>query len=112
MAALRNGVLAAVGPGDFDRPGNFFTRLIAWRQAHIPDDDVTTLVHGDYRIGNLMFPSTQLRVDVLFARELSTLGHPPADVTHNGRGRVSRPEDCGGIAGIDHAALGIPDREG
>lgn len=132
LAALHNVDVAAVGLADFGRPGNFFARqigrwsrqwelsktredanmerLIAWLPEHIPDDDVTTLVHGDYRIGNLMFHPTEPRVVAILDWELSTLGHPLADVAHNAMAWMSRPDEYGGIAGLDLDGLGIPQR--
>jgi aminoglycoside phosphotransferase (APT) family kinase protein len=130
LAALHNVDFAAVGLGDFGRPGNYFARqisrwtrqwqlsrtrddaaidrLIAWLPEHVPADDTTSLVHGDYRIGNLMFSQTEPCVVALLDWELSTLGHPLADLAHTAVAWLSRPEEYGGLAGIDLAALGIP----
>jgi aminoglycoside phosphotransferase (APT) family kinase protein len=131
LAALHNVHFAAVGLGDFGRPGNYFARqigrwtrqwelsrtrddadidqLIAWLPQHLPADETTSLVHGDYRIGNLMFHPTEPRVVALLDWELSTLGHPLADLAHSAIAWLSRPEEYGGLAGIDLDALGIPD---
>jgi len=133
LAALHNVDVAAVGLSDFGRPGNYFgrqiarwtrqwelsktredaniDRLVAWLPAHVPDDDVTSIVHGDYRIGNLMFHPTRPEVVAVLDWELSTLGHPLADLAHCAMAWVSRPEQYGGIEGLDLDALGLPSRE-
>jgi len=132
LAAFHNVDVAAVGLADFGKPGNYFARqigrwtrqwelsktradanidhLVAWLPAHIPADDTTSLVHGDYRIGNLMFHPTRPEVVAVLDWELSTLGHPLADLAHCAMAWVSKPDEYGGIAGLDLDALGIPDR--
>ena len=123
----------AVGLGDFGRPGNYFSRqihrwtqqyraseterfdsmehLIEWLPAHLPADDTTTLVHGDYRPGNLIIHPTEPRVAAVLDWELSTLGHPL------GRPRVLLPCRIGsarewdGFRGKDLTALGIPSEQ-
>ena len=124
---------AAVGLGDYGKPGNYFARqisrwskqwelsrtrddvnvekLIAWLPAHIPDDDRTSLVHGDYRIGNLMFHPTGTHVVAVLDWELSTLGHPLADVAHTAIAWLTASDEYGGLIGVDVAALGIPSLE-
>jgi aminoglycoside phosphotransferase (APT) family kinase protein len=133
LAALHNVDFAAVGLADFGKPGNYFARqinrwsrqwqlsrtredlhierLIAWLPEHIPADDTTSLVHGDYRIGNLMFHPTEPRVVALLDWELSTLGHPLADVAHSAIAWLSQPDEYGGLLGRDLEALGLPDLE-
>lgn len=133
LAALHNVDLAAVGLGDYGRPGNYFARqvsrwsrqwaevrtrddahierLIAWLPAHIPAEEITSIVHGDYRIGNLMFHPTEPRVVALLDWELSTLGHPLADLAHSAMAWLSGPDEYGGIYGLDLDALGIPSLE-
>lgn len=130
LAALHNVDVAAVGLSDYGKPGNFFARqiarwtrqwdlskvqddpsidrLAAWLPAHIPADDTTRLVHGDYRIGNLMFHPERPEVVAVLDWELSTLGHPLADLAHCAMTWVSKPDEYGGIEGLDLAALGIP----
>jgi len=94
-----------VGLGDFGRPGSYFARqvsrwsrqyelskteaipamdeLLAWLPLHIPDEDITTLVHGDYRLGNLILHPAEPRVLAVLDWELSTLGHPLADLAYS-----------------------------
>lgn len=132
LAAFHNVDYAAVGLADFGKPGNYFARqigrwtrqwelsrtredahidhLVAWLPAHVPEDDTTSLVHGDYRIGNLMFHPTRPEVVAVLDWELSTLGHPLADLAHCAMAWVSKPDEYGGIAGLDLEALGLPDR--
>lgn len=130
LAALHNVRPAAVGLADFGRPGDYFARqiarwsrqwrenrtredaameaLIAWLPAHIPPGEVTGIVHGDFRVGNLMFHPTEPRVIAILDWELATLGHPLADLAHIGMAWQTRPEEYGGIAGLEIEALGIP----
>jgi len=82
--------------------------LIAWLPQHIPAGDETTVVHGDYRMDNLIFHATEPRVVAILDWELSTLGHPLADFSYNCMGWHIPPEDFRGIGGLDIAALGIP----
>lgn len=130
LAALHNVDFAAIGLQDYGRPGNYFARqvsrwsrqwaeirtrddayierLIAWLTTHIPAEEITSIVHGDYRIGNLMFHPTEPRVVALLDWELSTLGHPLADLAHSAMAWLSSPDEYGGIRGLDLDALGIP----
>lgn len=131
LAAFHNVDPAAVGLADFGRPGNFFARqvarwsrqwalsrtredanidrLVAWLPDHIPDEETAGLVHGDFRIGNLMFHPTEPRVVAVLDFELSTLGHPLADLAHSMMAWISRPDEYGGLMGLDLNALGIPE---
>jgi len=131
LARLHDVDWQAVGLEGFGRPGNYFARQIArwtrqweaarfrdipdlarladWLPQHVPPDDETTIVHGDYRIGNLMFHPTEPRVVAVLDWELSTLGHPLADLAFSALAWRSTPEEYGGIAGLDRQALGIPD---
>lgn len=133
LAALHRVDPAAVGLADYGRPGNYFTRqvsrwskqweasrtranpaldrLIAWLPSHIPPGDETAICHGDFRIGNLMFDPVEPRVVGVLDWELSTLGHPLADLGFNAMAWHTRPDEYGGIRGLDLAALGIPSLE-
>jgi aminoglycoside phosphotransferase (APT) family kinase protein len=133
LARLHKVDWRAVGLKGFGRPGNYFARQIArwtrawhasrtreipeldrlaeWLPAHVPVDDETTIVHGDFRLGNLMFHPTEPRVIGLLDWELSTLGHPLADLAFNCLLWHSTPAMYYGIEGLDHAALGIPARD-
>jgi aminoglycoside phosphotransferase (APT) family kinase protein len=125
---------SSVGLGDFGRPGDYFERqLNRWSKqwdesptddipaldrlidllsdARPQDDGLVSLAHGDYRMGNLMFHPTEPRVIGILDWELATLGHPLADVGFAAMAWHCRPQDYGGIAGLDHEALGIPSQE-
>jgi aminoglycoside phosphotransferase (APT) family kinase protein len=130
LAALHNVDPAAVDLSDYGKSGNYFARqiarwtkqwelsrtrddtniarLIAWLLQNIPDDDATAVSHGDYRVGNVMFHETEPRVIAILDWELSTLGHPLADLAHACMGWHSRPEEYGGLKGLDLTALGLP----
>jgi aminoglycoside phosphotransferase (APT) family kinase protein len=124
----------AVGLEDYGRPGNYFERQIArWsRQYHAspgpripaldrlvewlpgampPDDGAVAIAHGDFRIGNLMFHPDEPRVIAVLDWELSTLGHPLADLGFCVMPWHTTPEEYCGIRGLDHRALGIPDED-
>jgi aminoglycoside phosphotransferase (APT) family kinase protein len=121
---------ARLGLADFGKPGNYFARqigrwskqyrasetehieamekLLAWLPQNIPADDETTLVHGDYRLDNMIFHATEPRIIAVVDWELSTLGHPLADFSYHVMvWRVPAGENRG-LAGIDCTALGIP----
>ncbi len=132
LAAIHSVDLKATGLEDFGRSGNYFERqvgrwtkqyraaetdsipemdaLIDWLPAHMPgDDDVTSLIHGDYRIDNLMFAPDSLEVVAVFDWELSTLGHPIADLAYQMMQRyMGRDWQIRGLAGLDTEQLGIP----
>ena len=131
IAALHNVDYGAIGLGDFGKPGNYFARqiarwakqykasetehidameqLIAWLPEHIPaDDGATSIVHGDYRLDNLIFHPTEPRILAILDWELSTIGHPLADFSYHLMSWHIKPEGFRGIAGLDLAALGIP----
>jgi aminoglycoside phosphotransferase (APT) family kinase protein len=134
MARLHRVDWKAVGLSHFGRPGNYFARqihrwtsqyraseteriesmekLIRWLPDHIPMDDETTLVHGDYRPGNLIVHPTEPRIVAVLDWELSTLGHPLADVAYNCVPYRTGPgENLGGVEGVDLRDLGIPTEE-
>jgi aminoglycoside phosphotransferase (APT) family kinase protein len=130
LARLHDVDWQAVGLADFGRPGNYFARqiarwtrqwelsrfrdipdlerLAAWLPGNIPEDDEATIVHGDYRIGNIMFHPTEPRAVGVLDWELSTLGHPLADVAFSCLAWRSTPAEYGGVLGLDLAGLGIP----
>ena len=83
-------------------------RLIEWLPAHVPEDDETSLVHGDFRIDNLIFHPTEPRVLAVLDWELSTLGHPLADFAYHCMTWRVTPSEFRGLKGHDLAALGIP----
>ena len=131
IAALHGIDYRAAGLEDFGRPGNFFERqiarwtkqyledaeagrdaamdrLIAWLPANIPADDETTVVHGDFRIDNMIFHPTEPRVIAVLDWELSTLGHPLADFAFHAMMYHMPPHIVAGLHGTDLAALNIP----
>ena len=83
-------------------------RLMAWLPEHLPDDDQTTISHGDFRLENMIFHPTEPRVLAVVDWELSTLGAPFADLAHNCL-PYHVPDDIrGDITGLDYASYGIP----
>ena len=130
MAALHNVDIAKVGLTDFGKPGNYFARqigrwskqyqlsqtekidemdeLLAWLPSHIPDGDENSIVHGDYRLDNMIFDRNQPKVLAVLDWELATIGHPLADFSYHCMSWHIPPGQFRGIAGIDIAALGIP----
>lgn len=125
----------ALGLEDFGKPGNYFgrqiarwtrqyrasattkvepmERLIDWLPSHVPDDDSASVVHGDFRLDNLVVHPEEPRVLAVLDWELSTVGHPLADFTYHlmtwqmpGIGTA-----IAGLSGRDLEALGIPDEE-
>lgn len=83
-------------------------RLIEWLPAHIPEDERTSIVHGDFRVGNVMLHETEPKVIAVLDWELSTLGHPMADLAHGCMGWHSSPDEFGGLLGLDLEGLVIP----
>ncbi|WP_175855972.1 phosphotransferase family protein [Burkholderia anthina] len=130
IAALHAVDIAKAGLDTFGKSGNYFarqiarwskqcsastipvseamTRLIAWLPERIPDDDETTLVHGDFRLDNLVFHPTESRVLAVLDWELSTLGHPLADFAYHCMSWRIAPTVWRGIAGLPLDMLGIP----
>jgi len=134
IAALHSVDPGAAGLSDFGRAGNYFERqigrwgrqylasitqpiaamdhLMAWLPAHMPasarDASKVAIVHGDYRLDNLVFHPAQPRVLAVLDWELSTLGHPLADFSYHCMAWHIPPGAFRGIGGLDHAALGIP----
>lgn len=120
-----------IGLSDYGKPGNYFDRQIArwsrqcrestgpripaldrltdWVVRHAPaDDGAVAISHGDFRIGNMMFHPTEPRVIAILDWELSTLGHPMADLGFCAMPWNSAPDEYGGILGTDWADAGIP----
>jgi aminoglycoside phosphotransferase (APT) family kinase protein len=130
IAALHSVDYAAIGLADFGKPGNYFVRqigrwskqyqaseterieamdrLIEWLPHHVPAGDETSIVHGDYRIDNLMFDQKEPRIRAILDWELSTLGHPLADFSYHCMSWHIEPGQFRGIGGLDYKALGIP----
>ncbi|MCA0241192.1 MAG: phosphotransferase [Proteobacteria bacterium] len=134
IAALHTVDLRAVALEDYGKPGSYFERqigrwskqylasaterieamerLIEWLPAHLPasarDDGQATIVHGDYRLDNLIFHPTEPRVVAVLDWELSTIGHPLADFSYHCMAWHIPPGEFRGMAGADFAALGIP----
>ncbi len=134
IAALHTVDHRAIGLDDFGKPGNYFARqigrwskqykasetekidamdrLIDWLPEHIPEDDgSTSIVHGDYRLDNLIFHPTEPRILAILDWELSTIGHPLADFSYHLMSWHISPSGFRGIAGLDLAALGIPSQD-
>lgn len=133
LAAVHRVDIDAAGLSGFGKPGNYFSRQIArWSEQYcasqtqsIPamdslmellparcptDDGMVALVHGDFRVDNLMFDRRSPRVLAIVDWELSTLGHPLADLGYLCMAlRLPRNPALPGLAGLDRAALGIPD---
>ena len=132
IAALHVVDPQSLGLADFGRQGGYFSRqiarwtaqyratetgrieameqLIAWLPEALPDGlDETRLVHGDFRIDNLIFHPTEPRVIAVIDWELSTLGHPLADLAYHLMSWRLSPAEFRGLAGENLDALGIPD---
>ena len=88
-------------------------RLIDWLPENIPDDDTSSIVHGDFRLDNMIIHPTEPRVVAVLDWELSTIGHPLADFTYHLMAWQMPEIGIGstGLAGKDLAALGIPDED-
>ncbi|TGQ33877.1 MULTISPECIES: phosphotransferase family protein [unclassified Mesorhizobium] len=135
LAALHDVDVEAAGLGDFGKPGSYFERqfarwtgqyrasetgtvadmdrLIAWLETHLPaDDGRVSLVHGDYRLDNMIFAPERPQVLAVLDWELSTLGHPFADIAYQCmQWRLPHSSGFRGLGGIDRAALGLPSEE-
>ncbi len=130
IAQLHTIDYAAIGLADFGKPGNYFGRqidrwtrqykasetekisamdhLIDWLPKNIPAGDETSIVHGDFRLDNMMFHPTEPRILAILDWELSTLGHPLADFSYHCMSWHIPPGQFRGIGGLDLKMLGIP----
>jgi aminoglycoside phosphotransferase (APT) family kinase protein len=130
IAALHAVDYAAVGLGDYGKPGRYIERqvarwtqqyrasetepidamerLIEWLPKHIPADEQTSIVHGDFRLDNAIFHPQEPRILAVLDWELSTLGHPLVDLAYLCMRYHLSAEQFRGLAGLDPAALQIP----
>jgi aminoglycoside phosphotransferase (APT) family kinase protein len=134
IAALHSVKFAERGLAGYGKPGNYFDRqigrwskqylasitqpipemdqLMQWLPANMPasarDESKVSIVHGDFRLDNLMFHATEPRVIAVLDWELSTLGHPLADFSYHCMAWHIPHQMSRGIGGLDIAALGIP----
>ena len=133
IAALHSVDYAAIGLGDYGKPGNYIERqisrwskqyraseterieamenLIEWLPKNIPAGDETSIVHGDYRMDNVMFHPSEPRMLAVLDWELSTLGHPLADFSYHCMTWRLTPGQFRGMLGVDFKALGIPSED-
>lgn len=135
LAALHSVDIEAAGLSDYGRPGNYFERqvgrwskqyrasetesipameaLIEWLPANMPaDDGKVALAHGDFRLDNMMFHPTEQKVLALVDWELSTLGHPYADLAYQCMQlRMAPGGVMPGLGGLDRETLGIPSEQ-
>ena len=133
IAALHSVDFSAVGLAEFGRPGNYLARqvsrwtkqyrasetehidvmdkLIEWLPAHLPPEGAPSIVHGDYRLDNLIFAHDAPRILAVLDWELATLGDPLADFSYHCLSWHLPPGPSRGIAGLDLRTLGIPSEE-
>ena len=133
IARLHRVDYAALGLTDFGRPGNYvrrqidrwtrqyrasatepiaaMDRLIAWLPENVPENDETCIVHGDYRLDNVIFHPTEPRILAVLDWELSTLGNPLGDFAYHMMTWRLGQDAYRGLAGYDLAALGIPSEQ-
>lgn len=130
IAALHRVDYQAVGLSDYGKPGNYLERqvarwsrqykasetekieamdnLIAWLPEHIPAGDETRIVHGDFRLDNVIFHPSEPKILAVLDWELSTLGHPLVDFAYHCMTWRLSPSQFRGLVGVDLAQLGIP----
>jgi aminoglycoside phosphotransferase (APT) family kinase protein len=133
LAKLHNTDYEQIGLGDYGKPGNYFARqidrwskqyklsetetidemnrLIEWLPQTIPPGERTGIVHGDYRLDNLILHASEPRVIAVLDWELSTLGDPLGDFTYYLMSWVMPSDGRAGLGGVDLAELGIPTLE-
>ncbi len=131
LAKLHSIDPASIGLSDYGKPGNYYSRqigrwsqqyvaaktdeipsmdrLMAWLPANIPPGDESSIVHGDYRVENLIFHPTEPRIVAVVDWELSTLGHPLADLAYNCLTYYLPPEALGRVDSVDEDREGMPD---
>lgn len=130
LASLHGVDWKAIGLADFGNADDYFQRqirrwsrqwelskpaqsddvdaLVQWLESHVPASTVTAISHGDFRIGNLLFHPTEPRVVAVLDWELSTLGHPLADLAYSALAWHLEPSQYMGMKGLDLQGLGIP----
>jgi aminoglycoside phosphotransferase (APT) family kinase protein len=130
LAALHSVDYAAVGLGDFGKPGHYverqvsrwtqqyraseteklesMERLIEWLPKHIPDDEQTSIVHGDFRLDNTIFHPTEPRIQAVLDWELSTLGHPLVDFAYYCLRFHLPVAEFRGLGGVDPESHALP----
>lgn len=135
IAQLHNFDHEKIGLGDYGKPGNYFARqisrwskqyyasetekivemdkLIEWLPENIPDDESVSVVHGDFRLDNLVIHPTEPRIIAVLDWELSTIGHPLGDFTYHLMAWQTPEIGIGssGLLGKDLEALGIPSED-
>ena len=133
LAELHKVDFAAVGLEDFGRPGNYFERqisrwikqyraaetetiadmeeLISWMPDNIPDEDSVSIAHGDFRLENTMYHPTEPKMIAVLDWELSTIGHPLADLGYNSMLYHIDSPTMGTLTRVDFATSGIPDED-
>ncbi|MDB5510623.1 MAG: aminoglycoside phosphotransferase [Enterovirga sp.] len=133
LARLHMADWEAIGLAGYGRPGNYFERQIGrwskqwensrtrdnpkidllaeWLPKHVPPGDETAICHGDFRLDNMIFHPTEPRVIGILDWELSTLGHPMADLAYSCIAYNTPPALRNGLMGLDLAELGIPGQE-
>lgn len=135
LARLHTVDVSMVGLQDFGKPGNYFARqtdrwakqyrasevehnqqvhdVIDWLEQNMPEDDgVVSIVHGDYRLDNMIFASDRDEVIAVLDWELSTLGHPIADLAYQCmQWRLPHKGGMRGLGGIDRNSIGLPTEE-
>jgi aminoglycoside phosphotransferase (APT) family kinase protein len=130
IAALHSVDWRSAGLEGYGRPENYLARQIArwtkqyrssetvaipamdsvidWLPRHMPARDATAIVHGDFRMDNLIFHPTESRIVAVLDWELSTIGDPVADFAYHAMSWRIPPKRFRGLAGVDFVALGIP----
>ena len=130
LARLHSIDPAAVGLDDFGRPGNYFARqisrwtkqyvasqtedipemdrLIEWLPANVPADSAASIIHGDYKLDNMIVHAREPRVIAILDWELATIGHPLGDVTYHLSHRLSPGSQFADLGDAELSTLGIP----